>query len=659
MKKKPVEIRDLLTYRFPENLTYSPDGKTLACTLAKMDEEKNTYTRDIWIIKDDHPVQLTSAFSSSIVFWRDDTHLIIRRNKEESDPSGTVLYEIDLNGGEAMEWLKLPFAVTGIKKVRENLYAVAGMIEKNDPDAWKKSAEEKKKEAEEKKKAGDVQVVDEIPYWFNGAGFTNGQRTALFIVETGKKTKIRRITSARFDLSEFIVEDGIVYYAGNVKDTVMSLFTKVYSYNPETGKKETLYRKTDHEIFSLFKMDGSLYALASDMKTYGVNETPDFVKIEDGKLTCVLEMHRTLGCSMVGDTLLGGGKSIVKKDDGLYVIVTEEDHTAIWKYDSSFEKTVLFDEKGMVNMLDVGEDQISFVRETADSLGEVYAMNKDGSGVKVLSGFNKKALKDKYVALPERIDYESDGVQLHGWVLLPENYEKKKKVPAVLDVHGGPRCVYGEVFFHEMQVWVSRGYAVMFTNIPGSDGRDDDFADIRGRYGTIDFDALMAFTDAVQAKYEKIDPERLCETGGSYGGYMTNWIITHTDRFCCAASQRSIANWVSMSFISDIGPMFGPDQCGAESLYGDESVRRMWERSPLRYARACKTPTLFIHSDEDYRCPLPEGMQMMQALAANGVETRLVIFHGENHDLSRGGKPLNRFRRLKEISDWFDAHTKN
>ncbi|MDO5108897.1 MAG: S9 family peptidase [Erysipelotrichaceae bacterium] len=657
MKLKPVEIKDLLTYRYPENLTYSPDGKTLAFTLAKADEEKNNYRRDIWIIRDGEPVQLTSAFSSSIVFWKDDTHLIIRRQKEESDPSATVLYEISLNGGEADEWLTLPFAVTAVRKIREDLYAVSGMIDKNDPDGWKKSAEEKKKEAEEKKKAGSVQVVDEIPYWFNGAGFTNGKRTALFTVETGKKTKIRRITSAKFDMGEFIVEDGTVYYTGNVRDAVQSLYAKVFAYTPETGKKETLYKKADHNIYGLFRLEGKLYALASDMKAYGVNQTPDFVRIEDGKLMTVLEMNRQLGCAVAGDTLLGGGKAIVKKDNQLYVIATEEDHSAVWKYNSSFEKTVLLDEPGMVKMIEVGEDGIAFVRETADSLGEVWMMNRDGSNLRALTDFNKKALKNKFVALPQRIEYESGGFKLHGWVLLPQDYEKKKKVPAVLDIHGGPRTVYGEVFFHEMQVWVSRGYAVMFTNIPGSDGRGDAFADLRGKYGTIDYDALMAFTDAVLAKYKKIDPDRLCETGGSYGGFMTNWIITHTDRFCCAASQRSIANWVSMAFISDIGPMFCPDQCDAQSLYGDENTRRMWERSPLRYAENCKTPTLLIHSDEDYRCPLPEGMQMMQALCANNVETRLVIFHGENHDLSRSGKPLNRIRRLKEITGWFDRHT--
>lgn len=137
---------------------------------------------------------------------------------------------------------------------------------------------------------------------------------------------------------------------------------------------------------------------------------------------------------------------------------------------------------------------------------------------------------------------------------------------------------------------------------------------------------------------------------------MTNWIITHTNRFCCAASQRSISNWISMSFISDIGLYFGPDQCGAKDIYTDTEA--LWRQSPLKYAKNAKTPTLFIHSTEDYRCPLPDGMQMMQALANRNIETRLVIFKGENHELSRSGKPLHRLRRLNEITEWFDKHTK-
>ncbi|MBR3436460.1 MAG: prolyl oligopeptidase family serine peptidase, partial [Lachnospiraceae bacterium] len=118
------------------------------------------------------------------------------------------------------------------------------------------------------------------------------------------------------------------------------------------------------------------------------------------------------------------------------------------------------------------------------------------------------------------------------------------------------------------------------------------------------------------------------------------------------------SNWISKSFISDIGTFFNPDQCGAKGLFGEENTKALWDHSPLQYAENVKTPTLFIHSDQDYRCPLPEGMQMMQALAVRGVETRLVLFHGENHELSRSGKPLHRIRRLREIAEWFDRHTK-
>jgi dipeptidyl aminopeptidase/acylaminoacyl peptidase len=161
----------------------------------------------------------------------------------------------------------------------------------------------------------------------------------------------------------------------------------------------------------------------------------------------------------------------------------------------------------------------------------------------------------------------------------------------------------------------------------------------------------MDFMDAVLAAYPQIDPKRVCETGGSYGGFMTNWIITHTDRFCCAASQRSISNWLSFYGTSDIGFYFAADQNDA-GLY--ETPEKLWERSPLKYAKNAVTPTLFIHSDEDYRCPLEQGIQMYASLLDRGVEARMCLFHGENHELSRSGKPKHRLRRLQEITDWFE-----
>ncbi len=658
MAEKRIEIEDLLKYRFPENLQYSPEGTWLAFQLAQADEKNNSYTRDVWIIADGKPKQLTANMNASIVCWDDETHLILTRDNKNDEPGDTQLYKIDVTGGEAQKWLKLPPAVRELKKVSDDTYVFTAMIRADDPDAYLDSDKVKAEKAEQKKKDADYQVIDEIPYWFNGAGYINGTRTALFVLQTGEKNVIRRITSPKFSVGEFTIHKNRIWYTGNTKGRSVSLYDKVFSYDLKTKKTVTEYKKNDHSIYGLTFLKGQLFVSASDMKEYGVNETPNICRLKDGELQIVRDPLRSLYESIAGDTMLGGGKQQVVKNDVLYTLATDEDHVQIRTYDAKMKEQIIFDEPGGIFFLDVSDTKIAYARETESSLCEIFEMNLDGSGSHQLTECNTAVLENKYVALPQRVDYTSGEEQLHGWVLLPQNFSKKKTYPAILDVHGGPRGVYGEMFFHEMQVWAARGFVVMYTNIRGSDGRDDAFADIRGKYGYVDFDNLMDFTDAVLAAYPNIDQNRVCETGGSYGGFMTNWIITHTDRFCAAASQRSISNWISMSFLSDIGPYFGPDQCGGNGLFGDENIAKLWEHSPLKYADRVKTPTLFIHSDEDFRCPLPEGMQMMQALAFRNIETKMVIFKGENHELSRGGKPLHRIRRLKEITEWFENHTK-
>ena len=163
----------------------------------------------------------------------------------------------------------------------------------------------------------------------------------------------------------------------------------------------------------------------------------------------------------------------------------------------------------------------------------------------------------------------------------------------------------------------------------------------------------MDFTDEVLKRYPCIDQSRICVTGGSYGGFMTNWIVSHTDRFVCAATQRSISNWISFIGTSDIGLDFTKDQCASDL----NDPNKLWKHSPMKYVNNVKTPVLFIHSDEDYRCPLEQGLQYYSAITDRGIETRMVVFHGENHELSRSGKPLHRIRRLEEITSWFDKHT--
>jgi dipeptidyl aminopeptidase/acylaminoacyl peptidase len=258
---------------------------------------------------------------------------------------------------------------------------------------------------------------------------------------------------------------------------------------------------------------------------------------------------------------------------------------------------------------------------------------------------------------PQALDFEVNGKKLKGWVMVPPNYNPKKKYPAILNIHGGPKTVYGTVYVHEMQVWAHQGYIVMFTNPTGSDGQDNSFSDIRGKYGTVDYDDLMGFVDAVIKGYPSIDTEKLGVTGGSYGGFMTNWIIGHTNRFACAITQRSISNWTSFYGVSDIGFYFATDQNQA-TLLKAKDMEKLWWHSPLKYLPSMKTPTLIIHSNLDYRCPVEQAYQLFTGLKEMKVPTKMVLFNNENHDLSRSGKPKARQKRLDEMVEWFDKYLK-
>lgn len=677
---KKIEIDDLLKFKFPENLVANEEGTAFSYQVAYSDKKNNTYKRDVWALKDKKPFKLTSTIDASILTFDSEDELLIRRVLSKKE-KGTKVYKISLNGGEASIYMDLPIALNGLKKVNKDYYIGISTIDETEPDLYLLSKEkiEKKEKEKEAKRENDYTKVSEVPYWMNGLGFTNKKREALFLIKkTGKKeedgkivVKLKRITDADFNVYNYKIFDGKIYFTGSKVTRVPDFYSDLYVYDIEKDKIFSLYKKHDMGIEDFYVKKDRIFIFATDYKTYGINESPFLYELSSNSLKKIEEYvpRYSLYESIVGDTMTGGGKKRVLFDKGdkliLYSLVTIEDHVCIKSFDllNNAKETMVLNTPGGIYFMDMLKDDLILAYSDEKSLTEIYKLklsSKEATekDLKRLSGHNDKILKNKYIAKPNRIDYVSEGIDLHGWVLLPENFDKNKKYPAVLDIHGGPRAVYSKIFMHEMQVFASMGFIVMFTNIRGSDGRGDEFADIRGKYGEIDFKNLMDFVDKVIKEYPSIDTKKICETGGSYGGFMTNWIITHTDRFVCAASQRSIANWISMAYISDIGPYFGPDQCGIgiKDWFNCMDYDTLWDHSPLKYIDNVKTPTLFIHSDEDYRCPLAEGMQMMQAMAVRNVECEMVIFHGENHELSRSGKPLHRIKRLNEITSWFKKH---
>ena len=304
--------------------------------------------------------------------------------------------------------------------------------------------------------------------------------------------------------------------------------------------------------------------------------------------------------------------------------------------------------------LDQDHRRFAAVVATATDPGNVV-VGEIGGAMRKLSCLNDELLGSRYIASPERVEFTgADGWKIEGWLLRPRGFDPAKKWPLVLEIHGGPHTAYGHSFFHEFQVLAGRGYAVLYLNPRGSHAYGQRFVEACvGDWGGKDYEDLMAGVDHLLAQ-GWVDERRLYVTGGSYGGFMTNWIIGHTDRFRAAATQRSISNNISAFGTSDIGWHFWEHEMGDATPWRDEA--KLVFRSPLTYVRNVKTPLLILHAERDLRCPIEQAEQLFAALKVLGKEAIFVRFAEDNHDLTRSGKPIHRVEHCRRIADWFDAH---
>ena len=416
---------------------------------------------------------------------------------------------------------------------------------------------------------------------------------------------------------------------------------------------------TDYSYREVRFFGDDLVFFGSDMLKHGLNQDSEVyhLRLADRHAELILPaaLDLSFGSSVNSDLRRGGGDDAVVADGWLYYIYMAGPDAHLARVDAAGQVEALYSGEGSVEELTAVGQRLVYTAFRDGQPARIYVRDEagDAAGERLLveeaplwPGIERATL--------ERFDFDSAEDRLEAYVLLPPGYdhEAEAQYPALLAIHGGPKTAYGTIAFHEMELLAQRGYLVYYCNPRGSDGGGWDWADIRGDYGGRDYAQLMDLSDAVLARYPGVDPARLGVLGGSYGGYITNWIIGHTERFAAACSQRSISNWMSMYGVSDIGYYFVPDQMAA-SPWEDDAL---WAASPLRYALRAKTPTLFIHSDRDYRCPLGEGLQIYSALQMAGVETRMVVFKGASHGLSRAGAPRQRIRRLEEILAWFDRH---
>jgi dipeptidyl aminopeptidase/acylaminoacyl peptidase len=252
------------------------------------------------------------------------------------------------------------------------------------------------------------------------------------------------------------------------------------------------------------------------------------------------------------------------------------------------------------------------------------------------------------------ISIMTDGDTVDGWAWRPAVASEGGQHPTVLEIHGGPMAMYTGTFFLEFQLLLASGIGVVITNPRGSQGYGEAFcAAISHRWGTVDYADIMAGMDAALTRFPWIDPDRLGVAGGSYGGYMTAWVIGHTDRFRAACCMRPVINGYSFFGSCDVGHHW--DEGWGLGRMPWEDPEAYLRVSPIVHAGAIRTPTLIIASEDDLRCPPEQAEQLYTALKKQGVEAAFLRYPGESHGLSRGGKPWHRVHRLRHIVAWFAA----
>ena len=633
-----TKINDILTYDFYSSLEISNDEKYLAFLKTNADLDENKYNSYLYLfdIEKNKKYKVSDNKNIGIFIFDEDDNLIY---KEKFDDKFDYFYKKDRSMGVGSLEFKIDKNVSYIKDLKNGYYLI--------------KASDKLKEDEKKKQKENsfYKEVNKLPFWFNGTGYINNQKQSLYLFKKEGKS-LQKIRDFENDsLNAFAINKNankLALVLGKNDNNVSRLRDDLIILDLE-NKEEKIIIENEFSYYDLFFNDkDEIIFVATDMKKGGINEDAFIYKSDlSGKYKKISpdDFDKSFGNSIGSDARYEAYRTFAYKNNKFYFVVTEKEESKLYSLDEN--ENIKLEISGCVEDFAIANDNIYYFAMTEDRISHLKEKKN-----------NKILLDNKINSSLEKIEefyYESNGDKIRGFVLLPVDFDKNKKYPTILSIHGGPKTEFSNIFHHEHQVFANDGYIIIYTNPHGSSGNGVKYSDIRGKYGTIDYEDLMNFTDFAIKKYPQIDENNMGVYGGSYGGFMTNWIVSHTNRFKAANSQRSISNWTSFYGVSDIGYYFAPDQTGANPW---DNLEKMWEQSPIKHAKNVKTPTMFIHSDEDYRCPLEQGLQMYTRIKENGVDTKMYIFHRENHELSRSGKPKARIKRLEKIKEWFDGYLK-
>ncbi len=654
--KRAVTAEDYFAFQSVSDPRLSPDGKLVAFVVTTIDQARNRRDNSIWVVSTDGqsaPRRLTAegANSSSPRWSPDGSRLAFLSSRASQPPASAApstaatpaepprpqICILPMSGGEAQVLTHLKNAASAIEWSPDGKRLVAvsqtGPSD-NPPPAGRPS---------------DVRHYSHILFNFNDTGWYDDKRSHIFVIDASSGAAAQITSGDDWNDADPQWSPDSTRIAF-VSDRTGHEFDDSHAKNiwviPAEGG--TLVRISDHEFGDTqprWSPDGAEIAFT------GEAEKRIFPKLYLASSAGGGKPRLAAGDIdlIPGALRWGPGARELSFEAGVRGTLH------LFRVDLDARKTIQVTQgERAVRAVDASRKHGAMVYLANDfqHFDDLYVSALDGSAERQLTHWNAALWSGLELAPVERLPYKSsDGWDIDGFLVKPIGWQPGKKYPMVLSIHGGPAGQYGVDWYHEFQVYAAHGWAVFFCNPRGSTGYGQKFErGIVNNWGGMDYRDVMAGVDAVIAGNPWIDTDKLGVTGGSYGGYLTNWIVGHTNRFKAAVTLRSVSN-----FISDDGTRDGAygHQDDFKGFLFDQ-FDQYWEASPLKYAKDVKTPTLILHSDNDYRVPIEQGEQWFRALKHYGVNAELVIFPRENHNLTRSGEPKHLVESLNWQCYWFD-----
>jgi dipeptidyl aminopeptidase/acylaminoacyl peptidase len=685
-QKRHITEKDLFQFTWVADPQISPDGSRIAFVKVTVNQEKDAYETALWMVSSHggELQRLTNGPHDTSPRWSPDGSCLVflRSSEKDSKPESAQLYLLWFSGGEPRALTSLPKGVGSPawspdgKKLAFTSTTSSKDLAKADENAAGAAPRNEAKPDKKKEHESDVHVITKALYRMNGAGYIDPKHPShiwTLTVPTSAESpaKPKQLTSGEFnEASPVWAPDGSRIYLVSVRTREPYYEirqSELYSV-PAGGGQMTKVAGIEGSISNpAVSRDGKHIAFHGVLGQPVHSYRPPHLFVVDSApgaqpRNLTANYGYDVGAGLTGDQHppRGVGMSApVWNDHGKAVIdnVAERGKANLKLFDLASAKIAALtggNQEVVSFSGSADSSKLALLISTPTNIGDLFICNAADGSLKQLTHVNQKLFSQLDLTPPEMLSYASfDGKQIQGWVQKPPDFDARKKYPLILNIHGGPHAAYGYTFDHEFQWMAAKGYVVLYPNPRGSSSYGEEFGNIiQYHYPGDDYKDLMAGVDEL-IRRGYIDSQRLGVTGGSGGGLLTNWVITQTDRFAAAVSQRSISDWTAWWYTADF-TLFQPNWFRAAPF---QEPAEYVERSPITYIQRVKTPLMLIEGEADYRTPPGAGGEsMFRALKYLKKPVVMVRFPGESHELSRSGKPWHRVERLKHIVNWFDKY---